>query len=130
VQQHLGRLDGVAKVEVSLADGKAVITPKQDGRLDPAQVVKATFDSGVTLAEMQIIANGRLINDPAKGWIFQISPNQSYPVAQSGALELQSLEGNSGPITLTGILYRKPAKKPKKGEPPEFRLEILSVVTK
>jgi hypothetical protein len=130
VQQHLGRLDGVGKVEVSLSDGKAVVTPKEDGRLDPAQVVKATFDSGVTLAEMQITATGRLVNDPSSGWVFQISPAQSYPLAPSNEVQLQSLQGNSGPITLTGILYRKPARKPKKNEPPDLRLEILQAAAK
>jgi hypothetical protein len=128
VQQHLGRLDGVAKVEVSLSDGKAVITPKEDGRIDPSQVVKATFDSGVTLAEMQITATGKLHNDPAKGWVFEINPAQAYLVA-TGPL-LQALESSIEPVKLTGILYRKPEKKPKKNEPPVFRLEILSVEKK
>jgi copper chaperone CopZ len=128
VQQHLGRLDGVAKVEVSLSDGKAVITPKEDGRIDPAQVVRATFDSGVTIAEMQITATGKLRNDPANGWVFEINPAQAYLVA-IGPL-LQALENNAEPVKLTGILYRKPEKKPKKNEPPVFRLEILAVEKK
>lgn len=128
MQQHLGRLDGVAKVEVSLADGKAVIYPKEDGRLDPAQVVKATFDSGVTLAEIKITATGKLRKDPDKGWVFDISPTQSYPVAPNE--QRQSLENSPGQITVTGILYRKPATKPKKNEVPLLRLEIIAVEKK
>ena len=128
MQQHLGRLDGVSKVEVSLADGKAVILPKEDGCLDPAQVVKATFDSGVTLAEIKITATGKLRKDPDKGWVFDISPAQSYPVASN---ELsQSLENSPGQITVTGTLYRKPAGKLKKNEVPVLRLEILAIEKK
>ena len=128
MQQHLGRLDGVAKVEVSLADGKAVIYPKEDGRLDPAQVVKATFDSGVTLSEIKIIATGKLRKDPDKGWVFDISPAQSYPVAPNEQTQL--VENSPGQFTVTGILYRKPATKPKKNEAPVLRLEILTVEKK
>lgn len=128
MQQHLGRLDGVLRVEVSLADGKAVIYPKGDGRLDPTLVVKATFDSGVTLAEIRITASGNLRKDPDKGLVFEISPAQVFPVVPNE--QLQPLESSSGQVTVTGILYRKPAGKPKKNEVPVLRLEILSVEKK
>ena len=48
MKQHLGRQSGVQKVEVSLLDGKVDVTPKEDGQIDPAQLLKATYDSGVT----------------------------------------------------------------------------------
>ena len=124
MKQHLGRQSGVQNVEVNLIDGKVEVTPKEDGEIDPTQLVKATYDSGVTLAEMQIRATGRLRNDPTKGWVFQISTRQAYSVVSNQ--QLQSLESSMEPVTLTGILYRKPAKKPKKNEPPMFHFEILT----
>ena len=54
MKQHLGRQSGVQNVEVSLIDGKVEITPKEDGQIDPAQLLKATYDSGVTAAEVDI----------------------------------------------------------------------------
>ncbi len=56
MKQHLGRQSGVQNVEVSLMDGKVEITPKEDGQIDPAQLLKATYDSGVTAAEMDMTA--------------------------------------------------------------------------
>jgi hypothetical protein len=58
VKQHLGRQSGVQNVEVSLLDGKVEVAPKEDGRIDPAQLLKATYDSGVTVAEMDMTAQG------------------------------------------------------------------------
>ena len=125
MQQHLGRLDGVAKVDVSLADGRVVILPKEDGRLDPAQVFKATYDSGVTLAEMKITARGRLKKDPEKGWLFEVSSAQSFPVVPNEVV--RSLEEKPDAVVLTGVLYRKPKGKAKPKEMPPLQLEVLSV---
>jgi hypothetical protein len=127
VKQHLGRQSGVQNVEVNLLDGKVEVTPKEDGQVDPAQLVKATYDSGVTLAEMRITARGRLREEPGKGWVFEISPTKVYPVTPNE--QLKPLQTAPEPVTLTGILYRKPAKKLKKNEPPVFRLEILTAET-
>jgi hypothetical protein len=54
VKQHLGRQSGVQSVDVSLIDGKVDVTPKEDGQIDPSQLLKATYDSGVTVAEMDV----------------------------------------------------------------------------
>ena len=59
MKQHLGRQVGVQNVEVSLRDGKVDITPKEDGRIDPAQLLKATYDSGVSVAEMDMTVRGK-----------------------------------------------------------------------
>ena len=125
MQQHLGRLDGVAKVDVSLADGKVTILPKEDGRLDPATIFKATYDSGVTLAEMKITARGSLKHDPQAGRLFVISPGQSFAILPNE--EAAKLENNPGPQTLTGILYRKPKGKDKTKELTNLRMEIIGV---
>lgn len=124
MQQHLGRLDGVSKVDVSLIDGKVTILPQEDGLLDPAAVYKATFDSGVTLAEMKITARGSLRNDPQKGWLFVLSPAQSFPIVANEAAK--TLESRPGPVVLTGILYRKPKGKDKRKELLDVRIEIVA----
>jgi hypothetical protein len=58
VKQSLGRQSGVQNVNVSLLDGKVDVTPKEDGQIDPAQLLKATYDSGVSVAEMDVTARG------------------------------------------------------------------------
>ena len=53
MKQHLQRQSGVANVDVSLIDGKVQVSPKEDGKIDPAQLLKATYDSGVSVAELE-----------------------------------------------------------------------------
>ena len=64
MKQHLGRQSGVQNVEVSLIDGKVQVTPKEDGQIDPSQLLKATYDSGVTPAEMDVTVRGQIVKDP------------------------------------------------------------------
>ena len=58
MKQHLQRQSGVANVDVSLIDGKVDVTPKEDGQIEPAQLLKATYDSGVSVAELDMTASG------------------------------------------------------------------------
>lgn len=112
MQQHLQRQSGVQKVEVSLIDGKVDITPKEDGQIDPAQLLKATYDSGVTVAEMDVIARGRVLKDDAGGLTLQIEPNRSLPIAQNDlSPTLAALAGTSTQVTVRGQLYKKSGKK-------------------
>ena len=71
MKQHLGRQSGVQKVEVSLIDGKVEVTPKEDGQIDPAQLLKATYDSGVTVAEMDMTAQGKIVKDSSGNLAFR-----------------------------------------------------------
>ena len=73
MKQHLGRQSGVQKVEVSLIDGKVDVTPKEDGQIDPAQLLKATYDSGVTAAEMDVTARGKIVKDSSGGIALQLN---------------------------------------------------------
>ena len=57
MKQHLQRQSGVANVDVSLIDGKVDVTPTEDGQIEPAQLLKATYDSGVSVAELDMTAN-------------------------------------------------------------------------
>jgi len=129
VQQHLGRQDGVEKVEVSLVDGSVVIYPKQDARVDPAAIFKAVYDSGVSVAEMTLTATGELITDPAKGLVFATGNNQVFEV-KPNAISRKLGEGMSPgkTIRLRGLVYRKPAGKAKRKVPASWPLQILEVL--
>ena len=78
MKQHLGRQSGVQNVEVSLIDGKVQVMPKEDGQIDPAQLMKATYDSGVSVAEMDIVARGKIVKDAAGNFALQVEPNRSF----------------------------------------------------
>ncbi len=101
MKQHLGRQSGVQKVDVNLIDGKVDVTPKEDGQIDPAQLLKAVYDSGVTVAEMDLVARA------------------VEPLADSPAV-----------VTIRGELYRKPAGKKKAAASAPLKLLILEVQKK
>ncbi|MGC2802405.1 MAG: heavy metal-associated domain-containing protein, partial [Candidatus Acidiferrum sp.] len=114
MKQHLGRQSGVQNVEVSLIDGKVDVTPKEDGQIDPAQLLKAVYDSGVTVAEMDVIARGKIVKDADGSLALQVSPSQSFAIAPNDLLKtVESLAGSPAIVTLRGELYRKPAGKKK-----------------
>lgn len=131
MKQHLGRQSGVQTVEVSLLDGKVDVTAKEDGYIDPAQLLKATYDSGVTAAEMDMTARGKIVKDASGGLALQVTPNQSFTfVPNELSKELESLAGTSTLVTVRGQLYKKSAgrKKPEPSTP--LTLLILEVQKK
>lgn len=131
MKQHLGRQSGVQTVEVSLLDGKVDVTAKEDGHIDPAQLLKATYDSGVTAAEMDMTARGKIVKDASGGLALQVTPNQSFTfVPNELSKELESLAGTSTLVTVRGQLYKKSAgrKKPEPSTP--LTLLILEVQKK
>jgi hypothetical protein len=81
VKQHLGRQSGVQQVEVSLLNGEVDITPKEDGHIDPAHLLKATYDSGVTVAELDMTARGKTVKDGPGTLSLQVNPNQAIAIA-------------------------------------------------
>jgi hypothetical protein len=114
VKQHLGRQSGVQTVEVSLLDGKVDVTPKEDGHIDPAQLLKATYDSGVTAAEMDMTARGKIVQGSSGSLALQVAPNQSTQAM----------------VTVRGQLYKKPAGKKKPNPSTPLTLLILEVQKK
>jgi hypothetical protein len=131
VKQHLGRQSGVQKVEVSLLDGKVDVTPKEDGQIDPAQLLKATYDSGVSVAEMDVNARGKIVKDSSGGLALQVSPNRSYQfVANELSQGLESLANSPTLVTLRGQLYKKPAGKKKPDNSQPLKLLVLEVQKK
>lgn len=132
MKKHLERQSGVQNVEVSLLDGKVEITPKEDGEIDPAQLLKATYDSGVTTAELDIIARGKVVRDPSGVVALQIYPNRAYLLESNDvSTQLESLVGSSTVVTVRGQLYKKPAGKKKKPDlSVPLRLLVLEIQKK
>jgi hypothetical protein len=131
VKQHLGRQSGVQSVEVSLIDGKVQITPKEDDRIDPPQLLKAVYDSGVSVAEMDVIARGKIVKDASGTLVLQIEPNQSFQLAPNDLSNgLESLAGSPTIVTVRGQLYKKPAGKKKADTSAPLKLLILEVQKK
>ncbi|MFZ3218291.1 MAG: heavy metal-associated domain-containing protein [Candidatus Acidiferrales bacterium] len=128
MKQHLGRQSGVQNVEVSLIDGKVDVTPKEDGQIDPVQLIKATYDSGVSVAEMDMVARGTLFKNAAGELMFRVAPNRSFPVVPNDlSKQLEALAGSATEVTLRGQLYKKPPGKKKTDPSAAIKLLILEV---
>ena len=126
MKQHLGRQSGVQNVDVSLIDGKVDVTPKEDGRIDPGQLLKATYDSGVSVAELDITARGRLVTDPSGNLSLQVLPNQSFSIAANElSKSIEPLANSSTQITVRGELYKKLGGKGKKKAEASAPLKLL-----
>ena len=131
MKQHLGRQSGVQTVEVSLLDGKVDVTPKDDGQIDPAQLLKATYDSGVTAAEMDMTARGKIVKDSSGSLALQVEPNRSFAFTPNELSKgLESLTGTQTMVTVRGQLYKKPAGKKKADLSTRLTLLILEVEKK
>ncbi|HXY06417.1 MAG TPA: hypothetical protein VEI52_01080 [Terriglobales bacterium] len=128
MKQHLQRQSGVANVEVSLIDGRVEITPKDDGKIDPAQLLKATYDSGVSVAELDMTATGKMVKDSAGNLSLQVSPNQSFVVAANELSKgIEPLVGSPTVVTIRGELYKKSGKQKKADASAPLKLLILEV---
>ena len=131
MKQHLGRQSGVQNVEVSLIDGKVEVTPKEDGQIDPSQLLKATYDSGVTAAEMNMTARGRIVKDSSGSLALQVAPNRSFALTPNDLSKgLEALADKSTMVTVHGQLYKKPAGKKKADAAAPLKLLILEVEKK
>ena len=132
MKQHLQRQSGVANVDVSLIDGKVEVTPKEDGKIEPAQLLKATYDSGVSVAELDMTASGKIVKDSSGNLVLQVTPNQSFALVQNElAKGLHSLADSSTTVTVRGQLFKKSSGKQKKSDvPATLKLVLLEVQKK
>jgi len=131
VKQHLGRQSGVQTVEVSLIDGKVEVTPKEDGQIDPVQLLKATYDSGVTAAEMEMTARGKILKDSSGSLALQVAPNRSFAFTPNELSKgLEYLADTQTMVTVRGQLYKKPAGKKKADTSTPLKVLILEVQKK
>jgi hypothetical protein len=118
-------------VEVSLLDGKVDVTPKEDGAIDPAGLLKTTYDSGVSVAEMDMTARGKVVTDTAGSFALQVAPNRTFAFVPNDLSKgLETLAGSSTWVTVRGQLYKKPAGKKKGEAPPPLKLLVLEVQSK
>ena len=131
MKQHLGRQSGVQKVDVNLLDGRVDVTPKEEGHIDPIQLLKATYDSGVSAAELDITARGKVVKGSTGNLEFQIEPNQSFTLEPNElSKQLEPLAGAATMVTVRGQLYKKPAGKKKPELPRELKLLVQEVQKK
>lgn len=133
MKQHLGRQSGVQSVDVSLIDGKVEIVPKEDGEIDPRQLFKAVYDSGVSVAELDVTAQGKVVRDNSGNLAFSVSPNQSFLISPNDlSKELEPLANNQATVTVRGQLYKKPEgkKKTKPDTSAPLKLLILEIQRK
>jgi hypothetical protein len=131
VKQHLGRQSGVQNVEVSLRDGKVDVTPKEDGRIDPAQLLKATYDSGVSVAELDMTVRGKIVKDASGNLALQAEPNQSFAITPNElSKELDPLANSATQVTVRGQLFKKPAGKKKPDTSAPLKLLVLEIQKK
>jgi hypothetical protein len=107
------------------------VTPKEDGQIDPAQLLKATYDSGVTVAEMDMTAQGKIVKDSSGDLALQVEPNRSFTFAPNELSKgLESLVDSNTVVTVRGQLYKKPAGKKKADASVPLKLLILDVQKK
>ena len=131
MKQHLGRQSGVQNVDVNLIDGKVEVTPKEGGQIDPAQLLKATYDSGVTAAEMDVTARGKIVKDSSGGLALQVAPNQSFVLTPNELSKgLETLADTQTMVTVGGQLFKKPAGKKKADPSAPLKLLVLEVQKK
>jgi hypothetical protein len=118
---------------VSLIDGKVEIVPKEDGGIDPPQLLRAVYDSGVSVAEMDVTAQGKVLRDSSGNLALGVSPNQSFVLSSNDlSKELEPLAGGQGTVTVGGQLYKKPEgkKKTKPDTSAPLKLSILEIQRK
>ena len=133
MKQHLERQSGVQKAEVSLRDGRVEITPAEDGQIDPPQLLKAVYDSGVTAAELDVVARGKLLKTPSGALALHVNPKQSFALVSNDlSKELETLAGSETNVTLRGQLYKKPqgTRKPKIDTSVPLKLLVLEIQKK
>jgi len=112
-----------------LIDGKVDVTPQDDGQIDPARLLKATYDSGVSVAELDMTASGKVVKDSSGNLSLQIKPNQSFVISPNELSKgLEPLVDSAAQVTVRGQLYKKPAGKQKKPDATSpLKLLILEV---
>src|SRR5262249_48014870 len=99
--------------------------------MDPAQLMKATYDSGVDVAAIDRNARGRIVKDAAGGLAFETMPNQTFTIVPNELSgQLESLGGSETHVTVRGQLYKKTAGAKKKKELGSLKLLVLEIQAK
>ena len=118
-------------MQVSLIDGKVEITPKNDGLIDPVRLLKATYDSGVSVAEMSMVATGQIVKMPSGAIALQVQPSKSFQIEQNDfSKDLESFADSGKSVTIRGLLYKKQGDQKKKTQPSALTITILEIQQK
>ena len=108
------RLDGVGKVNVSLEEGAAVLTPKPGRSFDPTGISKAVKNAGFTPEEVRFTVRGKLVRHE-KFLALDVPGLQKLLVLERGpgAEQLRKSEVPEGyEITVTGRLHASHGDEP------------------
>ena len=101
LERRLGRLDHVAGVEVSPADGRIAIGVEPGHRLDLAAVRDTVRNAGFFPGGMAVTAIGRVIDvDGAPA--LALSPEFALPLAAADGLADLAAEAGGRPVRVTG----------------------------
>ena len=90
--------------------------------------MKATYDSGVSVAEMDLVAQGKIVKDAAGNFALQIEPNRSFEFDPNElSKSLEPLAGSQTLVTVRAQLYKKPPGKKKADSSPTLKLSVLEI---
>ena len=90
--------------------------------------MKATYDSGVSVAEMDVVAQGKIVKDAAGNFALQIEPNRSFTFEPNDlSKSLEALAGSQTMVTVRGQLYKKPPGKKRADPLAPLKLLILEI---
>jgi len=113
-----------------LIDGTVEITPKSDGLVDPLQLLRATYDSGVSVAEMSMIARGRIVRNSSGRFDFLIGSSRSFPIVNNEvSAQLEPMAGSEDFVTIKGLLFQK-QKGEKARAPSVLQITVLEIEQK
>src|SRR5271168_5146124 len=88
--------------------------------------MKSTYDSGVTVAEMDMTAQGKVVKDSSGNLALQVEPNRSFAFETNDlSKSLESLANSQTVVTVRGQLYKKPASKKKADASVPLKLLLL-----
>jgi hypothetical protein len=112
-------------VHVSLIDGKVEVIPKSDGLIDPVRLFKATYDSGVSVAEMSVLARGQIVTRNPGEIALQVSASHTFFIQKNSlSPQLEAMTGKN--VTVKGLLYQK-AKGQKQALPNPLTINITEI---
>ncbi len=89
------------------------------------------YDSGVSVAELDMTVRGKIVKDASGNLALQAEPNQSFAIAPSElSKNLEPLVDSATVVTMRGQLYKKPAGKKKADASVTLKLLVLEIQKK
>ncbi|PWT87628.1 MAG: hypothetical protein C5B54_12005, partial [Acidobacteria bacterium] len=85
------------------------------------------YDSGVSVAEMTMIARGQITKNPNGDNVFQVTPSLSFPIVPN---QLSQELNSASWITVNGLLFKKTDTGKKQKSPTSLSVTILEIQKK